>query len=614
MMRPFLRTLPLSITVTGTATGTTAKATSRLSSVVRGGGVRRMMLLPTVIVRNFVALPLQNDVVEVMNTNRNTNTNTAGDGVGDNCDGDRDRARNRVTLYTRVVYPDINDFEIDEELIQDLIVDRDQARFREEYDEADQLYTTLLFDYGVIVNDTTQTWQTGTRKELKKTKKRIKTTEQQKQRQRLQTRMLNTYNTSTAPAAAATSSSSRNIENENQIRSRRRSFDDTMTTPYSYYTYCKTAGPPIMSRTTTSTSSSTMGTFFSEEETILSQLQQRQHAQQRKDYASADIIRTHLKKQYGVYVDDRLREWRADGVPFYAHTHTHAHNNVDEKEKAITESDNEIMKQNTKSRSNTCKYTTLVRSKYSLPLEHEHNEGDDDDDNANEQQTHDHRLGLIEHMLKERAMAKSNRTYETADRIKNILYETYNIRLDDKLGEWSVGGIFFANDDISSQYKKHWSYHSIPSSASSSSLASMNSRTTARSSSNASKRPKKQYIQAYTRSSYSKQLPTNNGKNLELYIHQKVNERMRAKRTQNYTVSDTIRDELYTNYNVTIHDKINQWSVGGKFGNEYMPWTNTTTRTRGDGSGAGRQRSRKSTGGGDSSFPRQRKKSNYDRR
>ena len=34
-----------------------------------------MMLLPTVIVRNFVALPLQNDVVEVMNTN------TAGDGV-----------------------------------------------------------------------------------------------------------------------------------------------------------------------------------------------------------------------------------------------------------------------------------------------------------------------------------------------------------------------------------------------------------------------------------------------------------------------------------------------------------------------------------------------------
>jgi len=57
----------------------------------------------------------------------------------------------------------------------------------------------------------------------------------------------------------------------------------------------------------------------------------------------------------------------------------------------------------------------------------------------------------------------------------------------------------------------------------------------------------------------------------EAYIQSKVDERMRAKRTRNFELSDGIRDELYADYDVTIHDKLNLWSVGGDFG-EGQEW------------------------------------------
>jgi len=75
---------------------------------------------------------------------------------------------------------------------------------------------------------------------------------------------------------------------------------------------------------------------------------------------------------------------------------------------------------------------------------------------------------------------------------------------------------------------------------------------------------------AYVQSATSLALPT---KADEEYVQAKVEERMRAKRTRNYELSDAIRDELMDDWDVTIHDKINEWSAGGDFGSEHS-WRN----------------------------------------
>ena len=111
------------------------------------------------------------------------------------------------------------------------------------------------------------------------------------------------------------------------------------------------------------------------------------------------------------------------------------------------------------------------------------------------------------------------------------LYEAYNIRIDDKLGEWSIGGNF-------GDSRSEW--------------ATTSSEERLR----------------YTKSIASRELSSEDERNIQA----KVEERMRAKRTRNYALSDYIRDELYRRYDVTIHDKINEWSAGGDFGEENS-WT-----------------------------------------
>ena len=132
----------------------------------------------------------------------------------------------------------------------------------------------------------------------------------------------------------------------------------------------------------------------------------------------------------------------------------------------------------------------------------------------------------VDNLLRQRSDARSSGNYVISDSIRDQLYETYNIRIDDKLNEWSCGGSFGDNID-------HWT--------------STN----------------KQPLVGYTKSEMS---VTNVSPADEAYIQGKVDERMRAKRTRNFELSDSIRDELYADYDVTIHDKLNLWSVGGDFG------------------------------------------------
>lgn len=217
----------------------------------------------------------------------------------------------------------------------------------------------------------------------------------------------------------------------------------------------------------------------------------RREAQKTRDFDQADRIRSDLKAA-GVYLEDGRKEWRADGVPFRSSTA------------------NQRGQQSSSSSSRTVK---LVQSDYSLDVPSE----------ADQER--------IESLLARRSQSKSAGHYDEADEIRDRLFETYNIRIDDRLGEWSVGGDFGVDDDDS-----HWASRG---------------------------QMRQPHLATYVKSPTSEDLPTD-----EEYIQQKVEERMRAKRTRNYDLSDAIRDELLADYDVTIHDKINQWSIGGDFGSQ----------------------------------------------
>jgi cysteinyl-tRNA synthetase len=229
---------------------------------------------------------------------------------------------------------------------------------------------------------------------------------------------------------------------------------------------------------------------FSDEE-VINMVAVRRQAQLDRDFKTADQIRYNLKNA-GVYVEDGLKEWRADGIPF-----------------------NSLGSHRGFTAASSSARVSLVRSTYSLPLD-----GEDE-------------TLAVNNLLAQRTKFKSGGDYEKSDSIRDRLFETYDIRIDDRLGEWSVGG------DFGDEFNSHWA------------------------TSNEAKSSRR-----YVKSATSADLTPAD----EEYVQGKIDERMRAKRTRNFDLSDSIRDDLFSVYDVTIHDKINEWSVGGDFG-EDESWT-----------------------------------------
>jgi cysteinyl-tRNA synthetase len=229
------------------------------------------------------------------------------------------------------------------------------------------------------------------------------------------------------------------------------------------------------------------------DEEVVNMVSERRQAQRDRDFKLADKIRYDLKNA-GVYVEDGLKEWRADGIPF-GNVGSH--------------------RGHTSASSASFSRVSLVQSEYSRPLD-----GEDE-------------TLAVDNLLAERTKFKSSGNYEKSDSIRDRLFETYDIRIDDRLGEWSVGGNF------GDEFNSHW--------------ASSNDAKSSR-----------RYVKSGTSTDL---LPAD-----EEYVQGKIDERMRAKRTRNYDLSDAIRDDLFRVYDVTIHDKINEWSVGGDFG-EDESWT-----------------------------------------
>jgi cysteinyl-tRNA synthetase len=344
--------------------------------------------------------------------------------------------------FSRVVDPNTNNLDVDLAAVNSLINQRVLARKNKDFRTADSIVNKLLERHAVIINDTDNTWKTGTKRQVKK-----------------------------RPKISLTGT------------------QNTNTNSHSYSNHGYKISPNAGPNTSTLT-----------DQDVIHMICDRRQAQRDRDFKEADSIRHHLKVA-GVYVEDGLKEWRADGVPFGGAVGSH------------------------RGHASTSP-TSLVQSEHSQALDNHVNDNDDDGDTTT--------LTIVNGLLAKRQTFKSGGNYEKADSIRDKLFETYNIRIDDRLGEWSVGGTF--GDD---NHASHWA----------TTTSSEQSR-------------------CYEKSTASQDRSSAD----EVYIQAKVDERMRAKRTRNYDLSDSIRDHLFREFDVTIHDKINEWSVGGDFG-EGNAWT-----------------------------------------
>mmetsp|Transcript_12380 Transcript_12380/g.19036 ORF Transcript_12380/g.19036 Transcript_12380/m.19036 type:complete len:555 (-) Transcript_12380:31-1695(-) len=203
----------------------------------------------------------------------------------------------------------------------------------------------------------------------------------------------------------------------------------------------------------------------------------RMNARKTRNFRIADQIRDELKSQ-GVYLDDNTRQWRADGKSF-----------VNKKGQSSTNGG------------------PLSQSYFSLNL-------------------HEDNVARVTNLLNQRLQLRNERNFEYADSIRDELLEQYDIHINDRLREWSVGGNFGENR----RDNRHGRSRSV-----------------------------------YVKSPYSANLPFARD---EDYVQNRVDERLQARLKGDFDLADEIRQELLADFGVMIQDTINQWSVGGDFGND----------------------------------------------
>ena len=238
------------------------------------------------------------------------------------------------------------------------------------------------------------------------------------------------------------------------------------------YHPCRDAGPISSSRLS--------------ETDIHGRIADRLMAKMNRDFGTADRVQLELAEE-GVYVNDRTKEWRADGVRF-----------IDPSEGRRLPSD---------------RNRPYVQSPHSLP-------NNNDDDAA--------QLETIATLVAERSKQKGLKNYENADSIRDGLLETFNVAIDDRVREWSIGGSFGKDTDLKRAHAE-----------------ALNTRD-------------------YVQSSASLDLP--DGGVTHEDVQSRVDERTRAKNGGQYEKADAMREALFEDFGIVIHDRIKMWSVGGDFG------------------------------------------------
>ena len=215
-------------------------------------------------------------------------------------------------------------------------------------------------------------------------------------------------------------------------------------------------------------------------------LAERLQAKMSRNFEVADGIQNDLIEA-GVFVHDGLKEWRSDGVPFG------------------DMGDGRGPGRTNGSRSERSReYAKSIHSPDVEGIEEK----------------------LIQALVKERQKCKMTRSYDKADAIREGLRKKYNIIIDDRMMEWSVGGDFGEEHNAQRQMSEEFDKR------------------------------------GYIKSASSLELSPEN----EEYVNGRVQERSEAKKNRDFDTADSIRDELNANFDVFIQDKLKQWSVGGDFG------------------------------------------------
>jgi cysteinyl-tRNA synthetase len=199
-------------------------------------------------------------------------------------------------------------------------------------------------------------------------------------------------------------------------------------------------------------------------------VEERSQAKMARDYVTADAIREDLRAQ-SVLIDDKLKEWSVGG-DFGPNASSYSQ----DKDRPYT------------------------KSQLSAAL-------DSSEDGLED---------MIESELERRGQAKQDRDFDVADSIREELASKYNVVINDRLREWSVGGDF-GEGGSGGQMDRN--------------------------------RP---YVRRGGGDLSDDQVST---------IQSMVFERAEAKKNRDFNVADDIRDELRDTYSVSLDDKTREWRI-----------------------------------------------------
>jgi cysteinyl-tRNA synthetase len=215
------------------------------------------------------------------------------------------------------------------------------------------------------------------------------------------------------------------------------------------------------------------------ENEIHEKIAERLQCKMRRDFSRADAIQSEFES-LGIKVHDGMKQWRADGETFGDYASDRGPGRT-------------------------------MGSRNDRNRAYEKSSHSQETDDADEIQT----------LVDERAEAKKTRSYDVADEIREELRRDFNVEIDDKAREWSVGGGFGMPAGGGMDRRDRFPpYEMSPS------------------------------------SEVSEHAGT---------IQGLVEQREAARKDRDYDTADDIKDELRDSYNVVVDDKRRQWSIGGEF-------------------------------------------------
>jgi cysteinyl-tRNA synthetase len=210
---------------------------------------------------------------------------------------------------------------------------------------------------------------------------------------------------------------------------------------------------------------------------IHDKIAERLQCKMRRDFNRADAIQEEFEN-LGIKVHDGIKEWRADGQSFGDYGSDRGPGR-----------------------------TMNSRSDRNRPYEQSPESQDTPD--ADE----------IMSLLEERTEAKKARSFDVADEIQDELRRDFNVEVNDKLRQWSVGGEF----GMPAGFERKDKFAPIT------------------------------------------MAPSSEPSDDATTIQGLVDDREAARKDRDYGTADDILDELRDVFNVTVDDKRRQWSIGGVF-------------------------------------------------